>query len=158
MSKSAKLSKASEISKEPDMDKLLIGYEILSPEFWDKIQYGTHIRYLRTDGTMRNGGFVKSTVHTLDLDGKDTIKIELASNLSNGKTWSIYKGNTEKIWKKIENNVQMPAQINSAEMNEMKEDIERLKKYIQTMQAEMQQTKNENMRILKLIKSLHKLP
>jgi hypothetical protein len=36
----------------------LTGYLEVTPEYWEQIRYGTHVRYITKDGQFRSGGFV----------------------------------------------------------------------------------------------------
>ena len=138
-----------------NIEKLLVGYELVNSELWDKLLLDTHIRYLRTDGNMRAGGYVKSVVHTLDLEGNDTIKIELSPSLSTAaKSWSIYKNNIDKLWKK--SNSAIPTQVDySGEIANTKKTIDYLKKDLESTKRELQQVKNDLQRTINLIKKLH---
>jgi len=138
-----------------NMEKLLVGYELVNPELWDKLLLDTHIRYLRTDGNMRAGGYVKSVVHTLDLEGNDTIKIELSPSLApTAKSWSIYKNNIDKLWKKS-NSAITPQVDYSGEIANNKKTIDYLKKDLESTKRELQQVKNDLQRTINLIKKLH---
>lgn len=136
-------------------EKLLEGYEQVNPELWDKLMLNTHVRYLRTDGNMRAGGFVKSIVHTLDLDGKDTIKIELSASLApNAKSWSIFRNNIDKLWKKTSQIA--PTVVDySSDINNNKKNIEYLRKDLEGTKRDLQQVKNDLQRTINLIKKLH---
>ena len=138
-----------------DTEKLLVGYELVNPELWDKLHLNIHIRYLRTDGNMRAGGYVKSVVHPEDLEGKDTIKIELSSSLApNSKTWSIYKNNIDKLWKRT--NMAAPTIVDySGEIANNKKNNEYLRKDLENTKRELQQVKNDLQRTINLIKKLH---
>jgi hypothetical protein len=136
-------------------EKLLEGYEQVNPELWDKLMLNTHVRYLRTDGNMRAGGYIKSIVHTLDLDNKDTIKIELSASLAqNAKSWSIYKNNIAKLWKKTSGVATTTADY-SGEIANTKKTIEYLRKDLEGTKRELQQVKNDLQRTINLIKKLH---
>lgn len=138
-----------------DTEKLLVGYEIVNPESWDKLLLNTHVRYLRTDGNMRAGGYVKSVVHTVDLEGKDTIKIELSASLApNSKSWGIYAGSIRKLWKKT--NMAAPTTVDySGEIANNKKTIEYLRNDLESTKRELQQVKNDLQRTINLIKKLH---
>lgn len=139
-----------------DHQTALVGYELVEEDSWDKILSNSHIRYLRTDGKFVNGGFVKSVCRTLDTNGKDTFKIDLVSNFTpKAIKWSIYKGNIDKLWKKIE--VVSVVATHNADMTNMKEDMEFLKKSMDSLKIDLQNTKNELMRTVTLIKKLHKI-
>lgn len=137
-----------------DQNALLQGYTAVDQANWDKILYKTHIRYLRTDGQFRKGGYVVNTIHTTDREGKPTIKIDLVSNFGpNAIKWSLYKGSIKKIWSKVSEYTESP----SAHLAPLKEDIEFCKKSIEQLCQKIQQMENENIRILNLIKKLHNI-
>ena len=136
-------------------EKLLEGYEEVKPELWDKLMLNTHVRYLRTDGNMRAGGYIKSIVHTLDLENRDTIKIEMAGTLApTAKTWSIFRGNIEKLWKKTSEVAHTTIDY-SGEIASNKKTIEYLRRDLEGTKRELQQVKNDLQRIINLIKKLH---
>lgn len=143
-------------SRDVDQASLLIGYIEVEPSQWDKLPYRTHIRYLRTDNTFRKGGFVKSVVHTTDQENKPTIKIDLVSNFSpSAIAWSIYKGNTKTIWKKMDDTLQ--PQIQSVDITDLKDSIEFLKQSLESVTKEIVNIKNDQTRTVNLIKKLHNL-
>ncbi len=137
---------------------LLVGYKLLDPSEWDKIPYKSHIRYMRTDGELKKGGYVMATVHTTDLEGKPTIKIDLVSGfLPKAIKWSIYKGNINKIWVKIESAEQTSQTTPQIDLTPIKADIVFCKQSIEQINKKLQQMENENKRILMLIKKLHNI-
>jgi hypothetical protein len=150
----------------------LQGYSLIEQSQWDKIPYKTYIKYLRNDGVMRKGGFVKSIVHTLDKNNNDTIRFELVSNFSsNATTWQLYAGNIKKIWKKEgqtyipdenvydprliqPNQVNLTNQVNQIDITEIKEDIEFCKKTIDLLKKETQKNTNDISRMVNVIREL----
>ncbi len=150
---------SSDIEVKHEQVELTDNYELVEKENWDKIPYKTYIRYLRKDGSLRKGGFVKAIWKTKDNSGHDTLKIDLVSGFGfNGTEWSIYSTSVEKIWKRKENmtEIEQPI-IRNTEIEDMKEEIQYVKKSIDNIKKELQNIKNEQMRIVQLIKKLHNI-
>jgi hypothetical protein len=60
----------------------LAGYVEIDREFWDKVRYGTHMRYFSTAGEFRVGGFV--VVNPSDAPGRAAGDIRRSFRLQNG--------------------------------------------------------------------------
>jgi hypothetical protein len=136
-----------------DYQSYLIGYEQVDPVNWDKLLTRSHIRYLRTDGKFVRGGYVKAISRVLDSENKPTFKIEITSDFTpKAIFWSIYKGNIATLWKKIE----MTPMVDTNAITEVKEDIDFLKKKVEMLEIDFQNTKNELLRAVALIKKLYK--
>lgn len=143
-------------------DKMLSGYTLVEPDEWEKLPYACHIRYLRTDGVFRKGGYVKSVTHTKDLNEVDTIRIDLVANFTpNAIAWSLYKGSVDKIWKRIEPNTMLSTttnintNTNKDDVITLKKEIEFMKKEIEFIKKELQKMNNDSISVLQLVKSLH---
>lgn len=157
LSKLAKQSNDIEIKSE--QIEINDNYELVDKENWSKIPYKTFIRYLRKDGSLRKGGFIKTIWKTKDTSGQDTLKIDLISGFGfNGTEWSIYSSSIEKIWKRKENmtEIEQPT-IKNTEIDDMKEELQYLKRSIDHIKKELQNISNEQMRIVQLIKKLHNI-
>lgn len=145
------------INTTSDNSQLLQGYEIVPQAQWDKIPYRTHIRYLRTDGQMRKGGYINAVTHTIDKDGKDTIKFDMVSNFTpTAIKWPLYEGSVDKIWKRVDAPVAQQS-TSAADLGEIKEDIVYCKKSIDLIKQEVQKISNELVRTINLIKKLHNI-
>lgn len=138
-----------------DKESLLSDFKLVDPAEWDKLQYRQMIRYEKTNGEFKKGGFVTGTVQTLDLAGNPTLKIDLISSFKpNAIKWSIYKNNVAKIWAKVNENA--PA-MPSIDITALQEDISFLKKIVEQLQVKQQNLENENTRLVKLVKKLHNI-
>ena len=149
-----------------DQAKLLIDYEEIKSEKWDNLVPGDHIRYLRLDGNFRRGGYFKNSWVSDHGHNSGHKCIQLSSSIYNNNYSGNYKPNTwiichkdiEKIWKK-KSNVNLISNVNSDEtqksINEIKEEINYLKKNIEQLKIDNLKTNNEQKRIINLIKKLH---
>jgi hypothetical protein len=166
-SKDVEITKQASSNISINQAELLLGYEVVEPENWDKIPYRSHIRYLRTNGEFKKGGYVMAITHTDDLDGKDTIKIDLKSGfIPSAITWSIYKGNISKIWKKIDDNtgnsstntnnsVNVTLLLNK--VNDLEETINNIRISINQLGIDYQNMNQTQIRTIQKIKKLHNL-
>lgn len=146
LSKLAPKSKDIEVKKDNEnQEQLLVDYEDVSPEKWSKLAYGTHIRYLRKDGTFRRGGFIKAIWVS---DG--IIKIDLASSMiPTANNWRIVSNTIDKIWmKKTERGLEQ-------NYTEIKDDVEYCKKSIEFLKREIQKINNEMLRVVAFLKKRH---
>lgn len=154
------VTNSSSATSEIEQDALLHNYELIDPANWHKLPFRAHIRYLRKDGAFRKGGFVKAVTQTQDLEGKETIKIDLVANFTpNAVSWSIFKGSIDKLWKKIDMTGDTPlvSNVNIEQINEIKEDITFCKNSIEQIKKELQKMSNEQIRTIMLIKKMHGL-
>jgi hypothetical protein len=140
----------------------LYGYELVPKNEWEKIPYGTHIRYKKNDGSFKKGGFVKAIWQQKDSKGNDSVKIDLTNGFGERSiNWSIYLNNIDKIWQKTNNatevkQVQSQAQAQS-QFFDQKEEIDYLNESMKHMKKEMQNMNNELKKMFLLIKKLHGL-
>ena len=83
-----------------EIKKLLVGYIEVSKNKWSDIPLGSHIRYIKTDGTFVRGGFV--TNHWQNKEGKPFI--HLANNIKKGTpnyaTWPMAHEAVARVFKK----------------------------------------------------------
>lgn len=134
-------------------DKLLQGYTEVDKSMWDKLPYKTHIRYLRTDGTMRKGGYIKGVTQTTDKSNKDTFKFDLVSNFLPGAiSWQLYAGSVEKIWKKDSNDI-MPQQ-DIPDLSDIKDDMSFCKQQIALLAKEIQKNSADILRLTQFLKKM----
>jgi hypothetical protein len=151
-----------------DITEELKNYTIVPLGEWDKIPYKTFIRYKRSDGKIPKGGYLMSITHTNDSNDKDILKIDMSSSLfKKAVKWFVYSNSIEQIWKR--NDSEAPTQdaprleLNEEELqnirslSDFKDDVIYCKKSIEIIKQEIQKLSNEQMRIVSLIKKLHKL-
>lgn len=140
------------------IEEELKNYDLVEIGNWDKIPRRSHIRYLRKDGNLPKGGYVKAIFKTNDNDNKESIKINLVNNFgSSAIEWNIYLTSIEKIWKKKPDLDITTTDNNSPEISELKEDMVLLKESLNHMKAEIQRISNEQIHTVRVIKKLHKL-
>jgi hypothetical protein len=97
--------------------QMLQGYELVDKSKWNTLLPNTQIRYLRTDGNLRGGGFVKFHYQN---NNKSIIKMTNANpsfqqSADDAKEWSInITTDVKKIWKKQGT----PSQIQQPQMQQ----------------------------------------
>lgn len=135
-------------------EEFLVGYKLVPEEEWSKIQVGSLIRYLNKDNTFRKGGAVQGVFKK---KGNNVIRIDIESIYGTRAKWSILSNKVDKIWIKpsILENLSVPN--NNVDLEEVKDDIEFCKQSIKLLTTEIQKMKNEQMRILSVIKKLHNI-
>jgi hypothetical protein len=90
---------------EEQADKLA-GYLEVSPEHWEHLRYGTHVRYITKDGQFRSGGFVLR--NPVDMRPKGATADKRYVKLQNGfnhkikgyVAWAVAYDDTDKIYMK----------------------------------------------------------
>jgi hypothetical protein len=151
---SSDVEKKIPVITEKDIDKSLIGYELVVPDEWKRLQYGTLIRYLRKDGAFRKGGVVQGVCEITDSSGENIVKIEMKPEyVSSMAKWAVTSSNIEKIWAKQQPKSSFITPIHGLE--DIKEDLEMCKNSIKQISKEIQKMHSEQMRIVNLIKKLH---
>lgn len=73
--------------------RLLEGYSKVAPDKWLKLPVGSHIRYLRKDGEMRKGGYIR-----LITDGTIFLSNMPDIGVSNGTGWAVRPATVSEIW------------------------------------------------------------
>jgi hypothetical protein len=120
---------------------MLKSYQQVPNAQWTKIPIGTNIRYIRKDGEMRKGGYIRY----IDPEGKFmSISID---PLQQSKRWKLPLDGVAEIWKlKQENNIVKPNDniIDQESIVSLKEDIRQLK-------IEIQRVMNQQKRIIKSV-------
>jgi hypothetical protein len=83
-----------------EIKKLLVGYIEVGKNKWADIPNGSHIRYIKSDGTFVRGGFI--TNHWLNKEGKPFI--HLANNIKKDApgyiTWPMAHDSVSRVFKK----------------------------------------------------------
>ncbi len=138
-------------NREINQESLLEGYEPVDRKDWRYIINGSHIRYLRKDGSFRKGGIVNEVWISKDSSGNDVIRINISANYGD-KKWSINDAGIEKRW--VKKNSQ---HIMVNNYSELREDVENCKESIKQLSIQIQKINSEQMRIVNLIKKLHNL-
>ena len=154
--------KAAMISSE-EQQKLLNEYAEVPREDWIKLTDGDIIRYLRKDGIFRKGGLFKNSWIGTSGRNKDKHCIQMAPLISkynnngnnNGNTWTICHDDIDKIWKKKRLTLEIPQE--GSKMSIMEEKIEFLTRTTEQQKIDLLKLKNEQTRIINLIKKLHNI-
>jgi hypothetical protein len=146
---------------------MLQGYEKVSPGEWAQISVGTHIRYVRKDGEMRKGGFIKYA----DPNGKFLSISSADTNVnSNAPHWKLPLDGVAEIWKIMDgahvrststtsthtathSSAGPPATHSSANgPTSIQESINRINNEIEQLKGEIQRVLNQQKRIIKSIR------
>jgi len=122
--------------------QLLVGYEKLPQEKWLQIFPGSHIRYIRKDGEMRKGGYVRY----IDANNK-FLYISTAPIDTNAKGWKLPLNGVAEIW--IMNDKRNAVQY--SQPADIREEISSIKDDIQQIKLEIQRVTNQQKRIINLI-------
>jgi hypothetical protein len=153
--------KASIISNE-EQQKLLNGYIEVAREDWIKLIDGDIIRYLRKDGIFRKGGLIKNSWIGTSGRNKDRNCIQMApliskynNNNNNNNSWTICHDDIDKIWKKKRLTLEIPQE--GSKMAILEEKIEFLTRTTEQQKIDLLKLKNEQTRIINLIKKLHNI-
>ena len=133
-----KIYKPNIISDE-EKTKLLENYEKVPHDKWLQLQQGAHIRYLRKDGDMRKGGFIKYT----DPSGSFIYIVNTPYESATTKGWRINLDTIDTIWA-IKTNI--PKNINNID-----EKIANIEDDIRQLKLEIQRVTNQQKRIIQLI-------
>jgi hypothetical protein len=161
--------------------ELLEGFTPVPREKWTDLPYGAHIRYRRSDGEFRNGGYIKSIWISRDSSVPGATRIELANAPGGSRTWSITLDYIQDIWQGADSAavversqgadelkhkinvlatraIQLEDRIakldaHVAELEQFKTDA---KHAMQDFQAKLQNTENDMTRTVKLIKEMRR--
>jgi hypothetical protein len=137
--------------------RLLQNYVLVEQTQWLQLPKGQHIRYKRRDGKFRKGGFVVQVI-------PEENKIQLINNNKPQRDppiyWSIKLKEIEKIWKK--NTGLRSEEIyscasnsnNSQYIQEFKEKLEYLQNDIKKINIELQNIRNEHVKVVNIIRKL----
>lgn len=125
--------------------QLLVGYNKLPYEKWLQIYPGSHIRYVRKDGEMRKGGYIRY----IDPEGKYFYITSAPIDIGNAKGWKLPLSGVAEIWI-INKNI--PVKNNHSNFtDDVNSDIALIKDDIQQLKLEIQRITNDQKRILNLI-------
>jgi hypothetical protein len=111
-----------------DINKLLKGYKSIPTALWDGLGYGTHVRYIRTDGRFVRGGFVSGYIES---NGRKLINIANGFNASvkGYSAWTISLNSIKTLY--IKENVNVTRSTNT----DLKDIISNLQKRLKTLES-----------------------
>ena len=114
-----------------DIAKLLKDYKSIPSTAWGSLSYGTHIRYVRTDGRFVRGGFVSGYIKSND---KTLINISNGFNASikGYSAWSIALDSIKYIYVKSSVNVTL---TKPEENGDLKNIVAKLQKRIKILES-----------------------
>lgn len=133
-----------------EISKMLDGYIQIPFELWDYIPTGAHIRYVKTNGEFKPGGFVRN--HYISNEGKKMIMLEtrpfVKHNVKQNEqpgyfTFSIAYDNTKTIFKKYPRDAFIEIHMISASLAKKKEQIENLQKDVKKLTMIIGKLNNE---------------
>jgi len=119
----------------------LTGYLEISPEFWDQIRYGTHVRYITKDGQFRPGGFVLKNPYDTKARGaaeeKRFIKLQNGFNdkARGYQQWVLAYEDAGKIYMKPDAAVLMMMQNLETAVRGLNENIRKLAEHSKKLEA-----------------------
>jgi hypothetical protein len=158
---------------EESRKKLLANYTEVTPEDWHSIEPYEHIRYMRKDGQMRKGGYVKN--QWLESNGRNAGNqcMQLINKLAkyNTTAWTICFNDIEKIWirgklikknKPVRQNNNVDEEGNAISNSgtlseETQQTLEFMTKQMDMLKTEVTRLSNEQKRIINLIRKLHNI-
>lgn len=148
-------SKANSYTTE-GIKKLLLGYIVVHPSYWDHIALGTHIRYYRKDSSVKDknarfkpGGYVKRKFVSKDGDKMFVIESKKGGKKAREEYMSFplaYKS-IEELWKKYDDN-------NFIEMNLVQNSITGSKTDIKSISGRLDHLEKIVSALVEKVKSL----
>jgi hypothetical protein len=125
-------NKSSKYSSE-DINKLLKGYKSVPIALWGELSYGTHMRYIRTDGRFVRGGFNSGYIES---NGRKLVNIANGFNASikGYSAWTIALNSIKTLYIKVD--VILPQKPKEISINpDLKTIIQNLQKRIITLES-----------------------
>ncbi len=119
----------------------LNGYIEVSPEYWEQIKYGTHIRYYSKSQGFRPGGFVSKNPY--DVVPKNGVNKKRFMKLQNGfnpqargyQTWILAYEDADKVFIKPDASVMVMMQSLEGVVHGLNENIRKLAEHAKKMEA-----------------------
>ncbi len=123
--------------------RLLQGYSKVAPDKWMKLPIGSHIRYMRKDGEMRKGGYIR-----LITDGAIFLSNMPDIGVSNGTGWAVRPAMVSEIWV-----LGKPA-FSSSAMIDADERLTSIEDDIAQIKTDLQNITNQQKRIVEWLSKL----
>lgn len=129
--------------------ELLVGYIEVRKDKWSDIPVGSHIRYVKKDGTFVRGGFV--TNHWLNKEGKQFIHIanNLKKNSPNYATWPMAHESVARLFKKPDAKTGIELDVVRGKTAEIISQINKLVNVVKEQGRRLDKQELEIQRILK---------
>jgi hypothetical protein len=148
-----------EVFTTEEQKEMLKGFELVPRNKWAALEVGTHIRYLRKDGEMRKGGYIRY----VDPNG-EFLSVSLTELNQQSKSWKLPLSGVAQIWRES-NSTDLPATShgktiapNSSSANlrtqvnsDVMEAIAAIKEDIRQLKIEIQRVMNQQKRIIKSV-------
>lgn len=138
-----------EVFTTEEQKEMLRGFQLVPRDKWLELPVGTHIRYIRKDGEMRKGGYIRY----IDPAGA-FMSISLTELNQQSKNWKLPLNGVAQIWRAtgevILTNIP-PKNREPAINSDAMEEIASLKEDIRQLKIEIQRVMNQQKRIIKSV-------
>jgi hypothetical protein len=140
-----------------EQKEMLRGFERVPKESWAALAVGTFIRYIRKDGEMRKGGYIRY----VDPAG-EFMSVSLTPPAQQSKTWRLPLNGVAQIWRSLgpviegvvmRTQAQARPQLAAATTvpTDLAETVAALKEDIRQLKIEIQRVMNQQKRIIKSV-------
>jgi hypothetical protein len=138
-----------------EQKEMLRGFERVPKESWTMLAVGTFIRYIRKDGEMRKGGYIRY----IDPAG-EFMSVSLTPPAQQSKTWRLPLSGVAQIWRSlgpVVDGVVMQTQVRTrqpqpaAMSTDLADTVAALKEDIRQLKIEIQRVMNQQKRIIKSV-------
>jgi hypothetical protein len=134
---------------------LLKNYEEVPKETWGELPTSIHIRYTKSDGTFKRGGYVVNQYVSNKEETKGASMLRLKSNLTpSAKEWTINLSGIDTLY---QNKLFKRKNSPDTELVEIKQTTGGMQNQLEQLSIEVSRISNEQRRIIALIKKLHSL-
>jgi hypothetical protein len=135
-----------EIFTKLEQKQMLATYKQVAKKYWTKLPLGTHIRYIRKDGEMRKGGYIRYN----DPHGQ-FISLSLTQlDQPQTKFWKLPLNGVAELWcEPLNKSTQV--HTNTVNDSDTAEQINTLKEDIRQLKLEIQRVMNQQKRIIKSV-------
>lgn len=148
-------SAGNESFSDTQMSELLKNYEEVPKDKWGDLPINVHVRYTKTDGTFKRGGYVVNYYVSNKDDSKGAKMLRLKSNLtSKAKEWTINLSGIETLY---QNKLFKSAAPVDTAIGGIKQTTDGLQNQVEQLVIEVSRLSNEQKRIIALIKKLHNI-
>jgi hypothetical protein len=137
---------------------MLKNYEEVPKSDWGKLTPNIHVRYTKTDGAFKRGGYVVNQYVSNKEETKGTQMLRLKSNLTPGaKEWTLNLSGIETLHKnKLFKPKATPTSATEV-IGGIKQTTDGLQNQVEQLSIEVSRLSNEQKRIIALIKKLHNI-
>jgi len=134
-----------------EQKEMLRGFELVPKDSWTMLAVGTFIRYIRKDGEMRKGGYIRY----IDPAG-EFMSVSLTPPAQQSKTWRLPLSGVAQIWRSL-SPVAMQTQMQARKSQpatastDLTDTVAALKEDIRQLKIEIQRVMNQQKRIIKSV-------